>query len=182
MGRFQQRLPTFRLRFIGQEKAAAFCCCMLRTDLLGEGSGVGVYIEFEVPAAARHALAVQDLSPGGCGIVTFFPGSGYVCRTRQVRDVPGKVETASAQPLARLPNRRFEGSFSLYLYSGHLAFLRRCAADAAEQEARPWESTGFVTDLSWAEGRCLTPCFDYYHVKSVKVDSAPPFPVGDIPK
>ena len=59
----------------------------------GEGSGVGVYIEFEVTAGARQTLSVLDSSPGGCGIVTFYPSQGKVFRTRQVREVPEKVET-----------------------------------------------------------------------------------------
>merc|ERR1711953_1533741 len=97
------------------------------------------------------------------------------------REVPGKVDMALFY--APLRNRPFKGSVSLYLYSGHLAFLRRRAGDAAEQEASLWESTGFVTDLSWTEGRCLRPCLLFddegtYHVKIVKVDSAPPIPIA----
>merc|ERR1712151_17595 len=53
--RFQKRLTTFWLPVIGQEinrvqspDVTAHCCCILRADLLGKDSGIGVYIEFEV--------------------------------------------------------------------------------------------------------------------------------------
>merc|ERR1719277_1482 len=81
----------------------------------------------------------------------------------------------------------------LYLCGGHLAFFRRHAAASAAGEgedgekggagegeaASPWESTGYVTDLSWAEGRQLTPCLAFrdvgtYQVHITYVGASPP--------
>jgi hypothetical protein len=161
---------------------------MLRADVLTKGSGIGVYIEIEVLTNPDNlSLAVVDFEAGGHSSVTFSPDTGAVIRERKVQEVPRKVEGAYIQPLAAmLPGRRFEGSVGLYLYAGHLAFLRRCTSDAAGQEPGTWESTGFVTDLSWAEGRCLTPCLAFrdegtYNVKIVTVDSAPPLPLEHAP-
>mmetsp|Transcript_140223 Transcript_140223/g.349524 ORF Transcript_140223/g.349524 Transcript_140223/m.349524 type:complete len:402 (+) Transcript_140223:37-1242(+) len=49
-------------------------------------------------------------------------------------------------------------------------------------EVGPWETTGFVSDLGWAEGRRLTPCLAFrdegtYHVRVVCVRSEPPVPL-----
>lgn len=48
-------------------------------------------------------------------------------------------------------------------------------------EMDPWETTGFVSDLSWAEGRRLTPCLAFrdegaYRVRIVCVGTEPPLP------
>jgi len=48
-------------------------------------------------------------------------------------------------------------------------------------ELGPWESTGYVTDLSWAEGRQLTPCLAFrdvgtYQVNIAHVGAVPPVP------
>lgn len=50
---------------------------------------------------------------------------------------------------------------------------------AASTEMGPWETTGFVSDLSWAEGRRLTPCLAFrdegaYRVRVVCVGQFPP--------
>lgn len=185
--RFQQELPTFRPPFVGQAISSvknpdevAYCRCMLRADLLAKGSNCGVFIEIEVVSNPDNlSLAVVDFEAGGHSSVTFSPDTGAVIRERKVQESPRKVEGAYIQPLAAtLPGRRFEGSVGLYLYSGHLAFLRRCAAEPGEERGA-WESTGFVTDLSWAEGRCLTPCLAFrdegaYEVNIVRVATKPP--------
>jgi len=46
-------------------------------------------------------------------------------------------------------------------------------------EACGWETTGFVIDLGWAQGRGLSPCLAFrdegsYRVRIVRVDSTPP--------
>jgi hypothetical protein len=46
-------------------------------------------------------------------------------------------------------------------------------------EMGPWETTGFVSDLGWAEGRRLTPCLAFrdegaYRVRVVCVGTTPP--------
>jgi len=59
------------------------------------------------------------------------------------------------------------------------------AAPAATDENGfgPWESTGFISDISWAEGR-LTPCLAFrdegaYQVQIVNVGTHPPLPTED---
>lgn len=51
----------------------------------------------------------------------------------------------------------------------------------------PWETTGFVSDFSWAEGRRLTPCLAFrdegaYRVRIVAVGAKPPIPVPVPPR
>ncbi|CAK0799714.1 unnamed protein product [Prorocentrum cordatum] len=55
------------------------------------------------------------------------------------------------------------------------------AAGGRSLELGPWESTGFVSDLGWAEGRRLTPCLAFrdegaYRVRVVCVGTHPPIP------
>merc|ERR1712217_584122 len=83
--------------------------------------------------------------------------------------------------------QRFVGSVGLYFRGGHIAFFRRrlVAKEANEIQggdipASPWETTGFVTDISWAQGCQLTPCVAFgssgeYHVQMVSLRSSPPF-------
>jgi hypothetical protein len=194
--RFQRELRTFQPPFVGREiyqvrnqDEVAYCRCMLRADLLNKESASGVYIEFQVIANPDNlSLALVDFDAGGHSSVTFSPDTGAVIREKKVREVPRKVEGAYIQPLAAtLPGSRFEGSFGLYLYAGHLAFLRRCTNNAAAgQELCMWESTGFVTDLTWAECQCLSPCLAFrdegnYQVKIATVSSTPPLPFGEPP-
>uniref|UniRef100_A0A7S1R2V8 Uncharacterized protein n=1 Tax=Alexandrium catenella TaxID=2925 RepID=A0A7S1R2V8_ALECA len=109
------------------------------------------------------------------------------------------------------PGRRFHGLMGLYLHHGRLAFFRRCDGGAAEEgqeqaqrgggareaaesvrtpqstpsasapDLGPWETTGFISDLGWAEGRRLTPCLAFrdegaYRVRVVCVGTQPPLP------
>merc|ERR1719498_528872 len=81
-----------------------------------------------------------------------------------------------------------------YLHRGRLSFFRRCmrgltepqhhssSTAASDDETEPWETTGAISDLSWAEGRRLTPCLAFrdecaYRVRVVCVGSQPPIPV-----
>eukprot|EP00929_Paragymnodinium_shiwhaense_P008061 TRINITY_DN11198_c0_g1_i1.p1 TRINITY_DN11198_c0_g1~~TRINITY_DN11198_c0_g1_i1.p1 ORF type:complete len:406 (-),score=69.65 TRINITY_DN11198_c0_g1_i1:242-1459(-) len=189
---FLQELPTFREPFTGNEIQAvgdadevAYCRCMLRAAGVAD---VGVFIHIDVIANPDNlSLAVVDFEAGGHSSVTFSPDTGAVIRERKIRHVPRKVEGAYIQPLpATTPGRRFEGAVGIYLEAGNLAFLRKTAR-GAEQPPACWESTGFVTDLSWAQGRCLTPCVAFrdegqYHVKILRVDSCPPVHLGKPPQ
>lgn len=207
--RFRNELPTFRAPFMGPEIVVvdqadeiAYCRCRLRTDLLGVGSEAlgSAYLEVHVLKNPDNvSLAVVDFEAGGCSSVTFSPDTGAVIRERKVREAPRKVEGAYVQPLNSITSGRgFEGSMGLYLRGGQLAFFRRHAARPAaesrttesteiidlsdnEPELGPWETTGFVTDMSWAEGRRLTPCLAFrnegaYHVQMICVSSHPPIP------
>eukprot|EP00931_Biecheleriopsis_adriatica_P007447 TRINITY_DN108726_c0_g1_i1.p1 TRINITY_DN108726_c0_g1~~TRINITY_DN108726_c0_g1_i1.p1 ORF type:complete len:425 (+),score=73.27 TRINITY_DN108726_c0_g1_i1:99-1277(+) len=193
--RFRAELPTFRTPFAGAEILSveqadeiAYCRCRLRTDFLGDASGssldAAAYLEVEVLKNPDNvSLAVVDFEAGGCSSVTFSPDTGAVIRERKVREAPRKVEGAYIQPLATITaGQGFEGSMGLYLRGGHLAFFRRHYRSASEGEAPElgaWETTGFVTDLSWAEGRRLTPCLAFrnegqYQVRMVCVSCTPP--------
>lgn len=177
--RFLSQVPTFRAPFTGPEittvrtaDEVAYCRCRLRTDLL-ESDSCGVYLEVEVISNADNlSLAVVDFEAGGRSSVTFSPDTGAVIRERKIREAPRKVEGAYIQPLPATPQgRRFEGCMGVYLRAGQLAFFRRCVIggssppsmddDDAEPEVGPWECTGFITDLTWSEGRRLTPCIAF---------------------
>mmetsp|Transcript_96200 Transcript_96200/g.267280 ORF Transcript_96200/g.267280 Transcript_96200/m.267280 type:complete len:382 (-) Transcript_96200:303-1448(-) len=189
--RFQAEVPTFRDPFMGAEitevdqpDEIAYSRCTLRTDLLNSATTCDVYLEIEVLANPDNvSLAVVDFEAGGCSSVTFSPDTGAVIRERKVCELPRKVQGAYIQPLTTItPGRGFEGSVGIFLSRGQLAFFRRHAAsteDGQELELGTWESTGFVTDLSWAEGRRLTPCLAFrnegaYQVRVVCVCSKPP--------
>lgn len=191
--RFRVELPTFRTPFTGprimvvdQADEIAYCRCRLRTDLLA-GSMDAAYLEVQVVKNPDNvSLAVVDFEAGGCSSVTFSPDTGAVIRERKVRESPRKVEGAYIQPLATITaGQGFEGSMGLYLRGGHLAFFRRHAtrAPGGTGDEEPlwadWETTGFVTDLSWAEGKRLTPCLAFrnegaYEVRMICVNSTPP--------
>merc|ERR1719433_1913947 len=71
----------------------------------------------------------------------------------------------------------------LYLRAGHLAFFRRWAGNSGDEEGRPapWESTGFCTDLKWAQGPRLSMCLAFrdngdYRVRIARVARIPPAP------
>jgi hypothetical protein len=183
--RFRTEVPAFRPPFgtaigtVMNPDEVAYSRCRLRTDLLTESMEHGVYIEVEVLTNPDNlSLAVVDFeAAGGRSSVTFSPDTGAVIRERKVREAPRKVEGAYIQPLSTTPaGSRFEGSIALYLHRGHLAFFRRCAR---ESELGPWESTGFISDLTWAEGKRITPCLAFrdegdYQVRVARVGSEPP--------
>jgi len=190
--RFRASVPTFRAPFHGPEISdvhqideIAYSKCRLRTDILRADSESSVYLEVEVFANPDNvSLAVVDFEAGGCSSVTFSPDTGAVIRERKVCETPRKVEGAYIQPLSTITDGRgFEGSMALHLQGGHLAFFRRHAARSNEEPKDitlgPWECTGFVTDLTWAEGKRLTPCLAFrnegkYRARMVCVGSQPP--------
>lgn len=192
--RFHDEAPMFRAPFNGSAitcvknpDEVAYCRCRLRADLLSSSSSSGssgVYLEVEVSSNPDNlSLAVVDFEEaGGRSSVTFSPDTGAVIRERKVRESPRKVEGAYVQPLSTSPaGRRFEGSMGLLLQGGRLAFFRRCvvADEGGETKVGPWESTGFIADLAWAEGRRLTPCLAFrdegaYCVRVVRVCNQPP--------
>ncbi|CAK9029184.1 Uncharacterized protein SCF082_LOCUS18671 [Durusdinium trenchii] len=170
--RFRRALPSFRPPFAGPEISSveqadeiAYCRCRLRADVLSRRLDVGIYLEVEVFTNPDNvSLAVVDFEAGGCSSVTFSPDTGAVIRERKVREAPRKVEGAYIQPLATITaGQGFEGCMGVYLGAGNLAFFRRHYRRNAENQASPgpWETTGFVTDLSWAEGSRLTPCLAF---------------------
>jgi hypothetical protein len=200
-GRFKKYIATFRAPFIGslieavtQPDEVAYCRCRLRSDILNTESNCGVYLEVEVDMNPDNlSLAIVDFEAGGRSSVTFSPDTGAVIRERKVRESPRKVEGAYIQPLpATRPGKHFEGAIGLYIFNGHLAFFRRCSAKKDSQqansqdnglqtmtEAGKWESTGFITDLAWAEGRRLTPCLAFrdegmYRVRFTRLGTDPP--------
>jgi hypothetical protein len=193
--RYCAEVPTFCAPFQGPQITSvahpdevAYFRCRLCTDILDEGCLHGVYLEVEVLLNPDNlSMAVVDFEAGGCSSVTFSPDTGAVIRERKVREAPRKVEGAYIQPLSTLPpGRRFHGIMGLYLFSGSLAFFRRCStgtSDGGVMDLGQWETTGFVSDLSWAEGRRLTPSLAFrgegeYSVKILRVDKQPPLTVG----
>lgn len=202
---FHTGVRSFRAPFTGPEitevqqaDEIAYCCCQLRTDLLTDelsGDSLSkVYIEFEIRQNPDNvSLAVVDFEAGGCSSVTFSPDTGAVIRERKINETPRKVEGAYIQPLATITaGQGFEGSMGLYFCGGHLAFFRRHAYAFTEDAEHPsggasdgqvvigpWETTGFVTNLSWAEGCRLTPCLAFrnegsYDARIVTVGTEPP--------
>jgi len=189
--RFRRELPSFRAPFVGpvievveQADEIAYCRCRLRTDSLGLRLDRGAYLEVEVLSNPDNvSLAVVDFEAGGCSSVTFSPDTGAVIRERKVQEAPRKVEGAYIQPLPTITaGQGFEGTMGMYYGGGHLAFFRRHYRSKAENEAPElgsWETTGFVTDLSWADGCRLTPCLAFrneghYKVRMVCVGNVPP--------
>jgi len=207
--RFRANVRMFVAPFGGPEISAvahpdevAYFRSRLCTDILIEDSAHGVYLEVEVLLNPDNlSMAVVDFEAGGCSSITFSPDTGAVIRERKVREAPRKVEGAYIQPLPTvLPGRRFHGLMGLYLHRGRLAFFRRCMGGLTEQaqdlsssplewlpasgetQLGPWETTGSISDLSWAEGRRLTPCLAFrdegaYRVRVVCVGTQPPLPL-----
>lgn len=202
--RFRTNVRMFVAPFGGPEITAvahpdevAYFRSRLCTDTLSEDSVHGVYLEVEVITNPDNlSMAVVDFEAGGCSSITFSPDTGAVIRERKVREAPRKVEGAYIQPLPTvLPGRRFHGLMGLYLHRGRLAFFRRCKSgltetqetetihgEQGEAQLGPWETTGSISDLSWAEGRRLTPCLAFrdegaYKVRVVCVGTQPPLPL-----
>jgi len=188
--RFRVEVQTFRAPFntaeiveVEQADEIAYSRCKLCTDLL-LSSDAGLYMEIDVLANPDNvSLAVVNFDAGGCSSVTFSPDTGAVIRERKVCEEPLKVQGAYIQPLTTITQGQgFEGAIGLFLRKGHLAFFRRHAVnveEGEEPELGPWESTGFITDLAWAEGKQLTPCLAFrdegsYRVRMACVASQPP--------
>jgi hypothetical protein len=209
MSRFLSETTTFSPPFdcreitsVDQPDEIAYFRSRLCTDILDSrpdtdaAPALGRYVEVEVVENPNNlSMAVVDFEEGGCSSVTFSPDTGAVIRESKVQESPRKVEGAYIQTLPVVPaGRPFHGHMGMYLCAGRLAFFRRCAApprsleagslpnaeDAEESVLGPWETTGFVSDLSWAEGTRLTPCLAFrdhgaYHVRIVSVGTEPPF-------
>lgn len=179
---FRAPFSSFEITTVKQADEIAFSRCKLRTDVLQASGSIGVYLEVEVLANPDNvSLAVVDFEAGGCSSVTFSPDTGAVIRERKIREAPRKVEGTYIQPLSTITSGQgFEGSMGLYFKGGRLAFFRRHFDRSSE--AAPvgrWETTGFVTDLSWAEGRRLTPCLAFrdigdYHLRITRISADPP--------
>lgn len=165
---------------VSNDDEVAYLRCLLRTDLLVSSPDCGVYLEIEVRTNPDNfSLAVVDFDEGGSSSLTFSPDTGAVISERKVCEAPRRVQGMYVQPLSAVaPSRSFQGSVGLYLRGGRMAFFRRCCG--ADSAPGAWESTGFVTDLSWAEGRRLTPCVAFrsagsYEVRAERLSATPPF-------
>lgn len=188
---FHKHLLTFaapvdsrEIRGISQADEVASFRGTLCTDVLQACCGHGVYWEVEVMANPDNlSMSVADFEAGGCSSVSFSPNVGAVIRERKVCEEPRKIQGSYVQPLSAIePPGRFHGRIGLYLSEGKLAFFRMCASHAGSLEdckAGKWETTGFVSDISWAQGHRLTPCIAFrdegdYHVRVVRVGTQPP--------
>lgn len=148
--------------------------CRLRTDLLASRPDKYVYVEVDVESNADNlslALLV-DLEGADRSSVTFSPETGAVLRERQGRD--SAIE-GSFIHLLPASGCRFVGSIGLCVHHGHLAFFRRWAGSDV------WESTGFCTDLTWAQGHQLSMCLAFrddgaYRVRITRVGHPPLIP------
>lgn len=189
--RFLNEMRSFREPFGGAEitqvdqaDEIAYSRMRLCSEMLDAASSRGVYIEVEVLANPDNvSLAIVNFDAGGCSSVTFSPDTGAVIRERKVCEEPRKVQGSYIQPLATITQGQgFEGTMGLFLLGGQLAFFRRhlVAGENGEQpELGPWESTGFITNLDWAEGKQLTPCLAFrdegsYHVRLARMGAQPP--------
>jgi len=191
VGRFHAETQMFSPPFVGSEITSvprpdevAYFRCRLCTDVLKQPCGKGRYFEVHVVKNPNNlSMAVVDFEAGGCSSVTFSADTGAVIRESKVQEAPRKVEGAYIQPLSVVPDARpFCGFMGIYVHQGRLAFFRRCATGSMEDgdyKLWPWETTGFISDLSWAEGQRLTPCLAFrdegaYHVRFTCVGTEPP--------
>lgn len=190
--KFRRITPTFSPPFSGSQIAqvdspdeVAYCRCRLRSDILAKNPDIGVYVEVEVRANADNlSLAVVDFENGGRSSVTFSPETGAVLRERKVRESPRAIEGTYIHLLPPAPQgRRFEGAMGLYLQGGQLAFFRQWKnggnEDAEGGRFPRWETTGFCTDLRWAQGPRLSLCLAFrdtgaYQALITQVNNTPP--------
>jgi hypothetical protein len=193
-GQFKQGIFEFRCPFKGNKimevknpDAVVYCRCKLCTEIPAlkeapeaEVSSKGVYIEVEVLANADNlSLVIVDFDHGERSSVTFSPDTGAVIRETKTQEEPQRVDGAYIQPLQSL-SLRFVGRMGLYMQNGHIAFFRKYEKqDSGDEQSHSWETTGFIMDVSWAEGRKLTPCLAFrdegsYEVRIHQVASQPP--------
>lgn len=159
-----------------------FARCRLRTDLLSATTdGEGFYMQMEVRENSdKLSLAVVDFEGGGSSSVTFSPETGAVLRERKLKEDPRTVEGTYVHFLpAAAPGQGFTGTLGLFLSEGRLAFFRRWACPSGPGGHGLWETTGFCTDLRWAQGPRLSVCVAFrdcgpYHVGISRVGGAPP--------
>jgi hypothetical protein len=187
---FRRATPSFSAPFAGKEilhvdssDEVAYCRCRLRTDLLASNSDRGIYVEVDVSSNADNlSLAVVDFEGGGRSSVTFSPETGAVLRECKVRESPRAIEGTYIHLLPpAATGQRFQGTMGLYLKGGHLAFFRRWRTTTGKQaKESPWETTGFCTDLKWAQGDRLSLCLAFrdngpYRVSMSRVGTEVPF-------
>lgn len=188
---FRRSTAGFSSPYLGKEilqvdspDEVAYCRCRLRTDLLALQPNTGIYVEVEVSANVDNlSLAVVDFEGGGRSSVTFSPETGAVLRECKVQETPRAIEGKYIHLLPPAAvGRRFLGSVGLYLQGGQLAFFRRWRAEVLGRgtKERAWETTGFCTDLKWAQGERLSLCLAFrdsgpYRVAISKVGTDVPF-------
>lgn len=184
--KFRDKFNCAQITEVRNPDEVAYCKCFLRTDILSRCLERGVYLEVEVSVNADNlSLVIVDFDEGGKSSVTFSPDTGAVIRERKIQESPRSVKGAYIQPLAPRPDR-FEGQMGLYVRGSHVAFFRRYEKRGASPSSGstsvvrgPWETTGFVIDLRWAEGSRLTPCLAFrdegsYHVTVSRLGAEPP--------
>jgi len=186
---FLRGLATFRSPFMGQEvhfvskpDEVVYTRTMISTAAKTHDA---VYMEIEILSNPDNiSVAVVDFEAGGDSSLTFSPDTGAVIRERKIQDEPRKLEGSYVQPLPAGPSQEgFVGKIGIYFCGQHVAFLRQFATHHGHLQ---WETTGFVTDLSWAEGRCVTPCLAFrdkgaYYVRLANFGKVPPVAVGRPP-
>jgi len=190
MRAFREPFGSAEITQVAQADEIAYSRIRLCAEALTAAPLRGVYIEVEVLANPDNvSLAIVNFDAGGCSSVTFSPDTGAVIRERKVCEEPRKVQGSYIQPLATITQGQgFEGHMGLYLCGGQLAFFRRHleAGEEGEAELGDWESTGFITNLDWAEGKQLTPCLAFrdegaYHVRLAALGSEPPLAPERLP-
>lgn len=195
ISRFRLELPIFRAPFCGSKISSvtladeiAYCNCRLLSEALASSAAQGAFVEILVKENPDNvSMSVVDFEAGGCSSLTFSPDTGAVIRERKVRETPRRVEGAYLRPLEAVTDGKgFEGSVGLYMCGGQLAFFRRyCqrlppdATGARPLAWCPWETTGFISDLSWSSGSRLTPCVAFrnagpYEVELTGLGPTPP--------
>lgn len=161
-----------RICMVENPDEVAYGHCYLRSDLLTEHPERGIYFEVDVSNNADNiSLSVVDFDDGGKSSVTFGPMTGAVLRETKVLEQPGVVQGAYIQPLQKRQDK-FMGHMGMFIKGGEIAFFRK----VKDEE---WETTGFIADLDWAEGKRLTPCLAFrdggaYKVSVSQVGPTPP--------
>lgn len=211
-GRFAREILEFRKPYSGTEitqvencDEVIYCRCKLRTDIQKEhiktASTVGascrqssaleapctsVYLEVVVTTNADNlSLVLVDFDNGERSSVTFSPDTGAVIKETKTQEEPHRVQGFYIQPL-RSKNLRFVGQMGLYIHNGHIAFFRKYTKQEGDDTEPDWETTGFIIDVCWAEGRKLTPCLAFrdegsYQVHIGKIGSSPPIRPKTLP-
>jgi hypothetical protein len=183
---FSQQALTFSLPFSGREihsvQEADECAQLLsgvRTDML---QNVGLYMELEVLGNPdRLTISVTDWDVGGCSSLSFSPDAGMVFIERAPFSLPKQVSGKYLNALPALDQKQpFHGELGLFVNNGRIAFFRRCrngkvtsqkgeCVETGTSDEGHWETSGYVTDLTWAAGNLLTPCVAFRHAGDYRV-------------
>lgn len=167
---------------VSRSGEVAYARCRLRTDILAaEARCDSVYMEVDVLANVdKLSLAVVDFECGGCSSVTFSPETGAVLCERKAHEEPQTIEGGYKHLLpAAKPGQGFEGTLGVLFSGGCIAFFRRWASPPEQDGQAVWETTGFCTDLSWAQGPRLSVCLAFrdcgaYRVRISRIGQTPP--------